>query len=109
MTHLRRWGAVWLVVALWIGSAVAQAITMGPEIAEGGWTVYWAATFENWQSEFLQLAFQAVFLLALKHVFFRADAEDQERLEHLLKGIHRRLDSGGIKPDPLGAGVEDEA
>jgi hypothetical protein len=70
--HLKDWGAVYIILALFLGSWVGQALAMrddGPE-------KFWAATFENWQSEFLQLAFQAVVLLGLRHVLFKADAED---------------------------------
>ena len=54
MNHLRRWGAVWVLVALFVGSWVGQMVTMVPET---GWLEFWAATFENWQSEWLQLVF----------------------------------------------------
>jgi hypothetical protein len=58
MKHLRRWGAVYL---LFIGSWLGQ---------------FFASTFENWQSEWLQLIFQAILLLGAKHWLFRVDAED---------------------------------
>jgi hypothetical protein len=86
--HLKDWGAVYIILALFLGSWVGQALAMrddGPE-------KFWAATFENWQSEFLQLAFQAVVLLGLRHVLFKADAEDEERLEGKLDQIIRLLD-----------------
>lgn len=79
--HFQYWGVAYILLVLWIGSWVGQAITMQPEIEKEGWTVFWAATFENWQSEWLQLLVQAIGLLALKHVIFKADAEDMERLE----------------------------
>ena len=56
---------------------------------------FWQATFENWQSEWLQLAFQAVILLGLKHVMFKADAEDMEQVQLDLVEIKRHL---GIEP-----------
>ena len=36
-----------------------------------------ASTFENWQSEWLQLVFQAIPLLGAKHLLFQADAETE--------------------------------
>ena len=45
------------------------------------WPQFWSATFENWQSEWLQLLVQAVVLLGLKHVLFKADAEDTEQIQ----------------------------
>lgn len=81
MRHLRRWGAVYILAALFAGSWAGQAVTMGADIRDGGWVTFWAATFENWQSEWLQLVFQAVLLLGAKHLLFRVDAEDLERIE----------------------------
>jgi hypothetical protein len=85
--HLQKWGAVYLIMALFLGSWVGQAVAQQSEIAEKGWSAFWAATFENWQSEFLQLAFQAVVLLGMKHILFKADAEDEERVEAKLETI----------------------
>jgi len=80
--HFRWWGAAYILFALFAGSWIGQYFTMdaetpgplsGPE--------FWAATFENWQSEWLQLFVQAVLLLGLGHYVFKADKEDMERLE----------------------------
>ncbi|MEV4287364.1 hypothetical protein AB0K40_17810 [Nonomuraea bangladeshensis] len=79
--HLRRWGAVYILVLLFAGSWAGQAVAMQATIAEEGWSEFWAASFENWQSEWLQLVFQAVLLLGAKHWLFRVEAEDLERIE----------------------------
>ena len=50
------------------------------------WPVFLSATFENWQSEWLQLLVQAVVLLGMKHVLFKADAEDMEQVQLDLDG-----------------------
>jgi hypothetical protein len=84
MKHLRRWGAVYILVVLFLASWAGQLVAMGPDIAEKGWREFWAATFENWQSEWLQLVFQAVLLLGAKHWLFQVDAEDLERIESKL-------------------------
>ncbi|SET48678.1 hypothetical protein [Nonomuraea wenchangensis] len=81
MKHFRRWGAVYILAVLFAGSWIGQAVAMQPEIAEKGWTEFWAATFENWQSEYLQLIIQATLLLGAKHLLFQADARDLERIE----------------------------
>jgi hypothetical protein len=62
-------------------------VTMVPE---QGWGEFWAATFENWQSEWLQLVFQAVLLLGAKHWLFQVDAEDLERIEAKLDNLSER-------------------
>ncbi len=45
------------------------------------WPRFFSATFENWHSEWLQLLIQAVVLLGMKHVLFKADALDVEQLQ----------------------------
>jgi hypothetical protein len=55
-----------------------------------------ASTFENWQSEWFQLIFQAILLLGAKHWLFQADAEDLERVEKKLDAVAERL---GLDPD----------
>ncbi len=57
------------------------------------------STFENWQSEWLQLVFQAVLLLAAKHLLFQADAEDLERIERMIDTIHARVGAGPAGPE----------
>lgn len=79
--HMRRWGAVYILALLFTGSWVGQAWAMQPVIRKEGWTEFWSATFENWQSEWLQLVFQAILLLGAKHWLFKADARDLERVE----------------------------
>lgn len=81
MKHLRRWGAVYILLVLFAGSWAGQAVAMTEDIHEQGWVTFWAATFENWQSEWFQLVFQAVLLLGAKHWLFKADARDLERIE----------------------------
>lgn len=81
MNHMRRWGAVYILVALFAGSWAGQAWAMQPVVEKQGWIEFWSATFENWQSEWLQLVFQAILLLGAKHWLFQADARDLERIE----------------------------
>jgi hypothetical protein len=59
---------------------------------------FFAATFENWQSEWLQLIFQAILLLGAKHWLFKVDAEDLERIEGKIDDIKDRL---GVPAPPL--------
>jgi hypothetical protein len=99
--HLRRWGAAYVLLALFLGSWIGQFFTQlaefrQEEAAHGQpfeWreflSVFFSATFENWQSEWLQLLVQAVLLLAMKHMIFRADAEDMERLQSKVDALLR--------------------
>jgi hypothetical protein len=93
MKHIRRWGAVYLLILLFAGSWIGQFVTQlteftNTQLTHGQpfeWSQYWPeffrSTFENWQSEWLQLVFQAILLLGAKHWIFRVDAEDLERIE----------------------------
>jgi len=104
---LKRWGAAYLLLALFLASWGAQFISMlievGNEARQHGeafslsefWPQFWSSTFENWQSEWLQLLMQAVILLGMKHVLFKADAEDMEQVQHDLTEIKQHL---GIPP-----------
>jgi len=105
-THLRKWGAVYLLLILflgsWAGQFFAQLAEFRTDQAAHGQPFMWgeyltgflACTLENWQSEWLQLVFQAVLLLGAKHLIFRVDAEDMERLEAKVDQINRRLSTG---------------
>jgi hypothetical protein len=106
-SHLKRWGAVYLLFALfvasWIGQFIAMLVEVGNEASAHGeafrmsefWPQFWSATFENWQSEWLQLFVQAAILLGMKHVLFKADAQDMEQVQLDLAEIKEHL---GIPP-----------
>lgn len=89
--HLRRWGAVYILCLLFLGSWLGQALAMTPEIESEGWIKFWASTFENWQSEWLQLIFQAVLLLGAKHWLFQVDAKDMEQVQDKLDRILEKV------------------
>lgn len=94
---MRRWGAVYILAVLFLGSWAGQVWAMQPVIAKEGWIEFWSATFENWQSEYLQLIIQAVFLLGAKHWLFQVDAEDLERIEGKLdRVLERQSNSPGL-------------
>ncbi len=105
--HLKRWGAAYLLLVLflasWLGQFVMMIIEVGNQAREHGqsfsmadfWPQFWSATFENWQSEWLQLFIQAVVLLGMKHVLFKADAVDMEQVQLDLTEIKEKL---GIPP-----------
>ncbi|MBP2193384.1 DUF6766 family protein [Nocardia goodfellowii] len=112
MAHFRRWGAVYLLLLLFAGSWFGQFVmqlndfrstqqSLGQPFA---WTDFWhnflASTFENWQSEWLQLIFQAILLLGAKHWLFRVDAEDLERIEAKVDAIASVVAPGEVREDP---------
>lgn len=101
--HLRRWGAVYVLLVLFLGSWIGQFAAQVTEFTSEQqahdqafawgefWPTFFASTFENWQSEWLQLVFQAILLLGVKHWIFRADAEDMERLEQKVDEIRHEM------------------
>ncbi|WP_433004202.1 DUF6766 family protein [Kribbella sp. CA-294648] len=103
-SHVRRWGAVYVLAVLFLGSWLGQFFTQLSEYRSdqeehqqafewaGYLTNFFASTFENWQSEWLQLVFQAILLLGAKHLIFRVDAEDMERLEAKVDKLNQQLE-----------------
>jgi hypothetical protein len=106
-SHFKKWGALYLLGALFIGSLAAQFITqliaVGQEAQQHGqefamadfWPQFLSSVFENWQSEWLQLLVQGAVLLGMKHVLFKADAMDTEQMQMDLAEIKEHL---GIPP-----------
>ena len=106
-SHFKRWGAAYLLFLLFaaslVGQFVSQVIEVGDEARQHGrefqmsefWPQFAKAVFENWQSEWLQLFVQAVVLLGMKHVLFKADAQDMEQVQLDLTEIKEHL---GIPP-----------
>lgn len=88
---------------LFLGSWGAQFVTQlieyhntqqqlgQPFLWSGYWPEFLASTFENWQSEWFQLVFQAVLLLGAKHWIFRVDAENSERIESKIDDLRGYL------------------
>lgn len=106
-SHFKKWGAAYLLFILFAASLgaqfVAQLVEVGNEAREHGqtfqmeefWPKFATSVFENWQSEWLQLFVQAVVLLGMKHVLFKADAQDTEQMQLDLAEIKEHL---GIPP-----------
>lgn len=90
MRHLRRWGAVYLLLAVFLASWAGQFVFMALE--GDGWVAFWSATLENWQSEFLQLAFQALVVVGAAGVMFRVSKDDTEDIKARLNRIERLID-----------------
>ena len=106
-SHFKRWGAAYILLVLflasWAGQLIFMLIEVGNEARQHGdvfsmsdfWPQFFSSTFENWQSEWLQLLVQAALLLGMKHVLFKADALDMEQVQLDLAEIKEHL---GIPP-----------
>lgn len=102
-THLRRWGAVYLLFSFFLISWVGQFLTQVAQVrneakAHGSsftwsefWPEFWSATFENWQSEWLQLAVQALVVVGYAELMFRKSIEDQKITRGMVEDVHRAL------------------
>ncbi|GGM11631.1 DUF6766 family protein [Promicromonospora citrea] len=96
-------GAFFLVS--WVGQFVFQAIGFANEASDHGgtfsWAEYWpdflASTFENWQSEFLQLIWQAAGLMLF---YFWGSSQSREGDQRLEAKVDALLRERGI--DPVG-------
>jgi hypothetical protein len=95
-----------LFLFAWVGQFFAQMTVVSNEAEEHGqsfaWADFWpeflASTFENWQSEFLQLFWQA---LGLALFFFWGSSQSKEGNERLEQKIDLLLRDKGIDPTKL--------
>ncbi len=92
-----------LFLVSWVGQFVFQLAEVRADAAEHGqafeWAAFWAqylaATFENWQSEFLQLCWQAAGLALFYHWGSSQSRESDDRVEAKLDAL---LAANGVKP-----------
>jgi hypothetical protein len=93
-----------LFLVSWIGQAVAEWGTfVREERAHGGSPAiadylvqFGQSTFENWQSEFLQLFSFVVFSAILIHHGSAESKDGTDRIEQTVRRIESRLDEAGI-------------
>jgi hypothetical protein len=88
----------------WIAQAVSEWGTYVQEVQAHGETArlsdffvqFGQSTFENWQSEFLQLFSFVVFAAILIHHGSAESRDGEDRIEQAVKRIEKRLDDAGI-------------
>jgi hypothetical protein len=91
-------------VVSWLGQFIFQAIEVGNDAQDHGKTFAWseffpqflASTLENWQSEFLQLCWQAAGLALFYYWGSSQSREEGDRIEAKLDLL---LKDRGIDPD----------
>ena len=104
MSKVKKYSFAWvtlgfLVVSLighwlfgWLAYADEQQLYEAP-VRIGGFVIEMLRdTFENWQSEFLQLLWQVVGLTVLLYVGSPQSKDSEERSEALLEAILRKVD-----------------
>jgi hypothetical protein len=102
-TFWRKWTAVIILFAFfflsWGGQLVSQMEQVKNESEQHGqafsmsefWPEFWSATFENWQSEWLQLATQAILIAALADYLFRKGNQDHYKTQLMIEELRREL------------------
>ena len=101
---------VGLFLLSWTGQFFTQLLVVRNESEEHGQPFEWAdflaqffaSTFENWQSEFLQLVWQAAGLTLL---LFWGSSQSKESDERIEVKIDRLLQEQGIDPSSISAQV----
>lgn len=103
--HLLTLTLVGLFLVSWVGQFVSQLFEVRSDTAAHGetfsWSDYWAqflaATFENWQSEFLQLF---TFVLLTAYLIHRDSAESADGDDELKAMLQELLDrTSTAEPD----------
>ena len=107
MSIWKRYGFAWVTLALFLLSFVGhwgfgwleyvneQEAHGQPVEVSQYLSVMARGTFENWQSEFLQLIWQVVGLTYLLYVGSPQSKEEDDRLEDKLDAILKRVDPEG--------------
>jgi hypothetical protein len=93
-----------LFLISWIAQAVAEWGTFVQEERAHGeapslssfFVQFGQSTFENWQSEFLQLFSFVVFSAVLIHHGSAESKDGEDRIEQAVRRIEKRLDDAGI-------------
>ncbi|MER5608184.1 DUF6766 family protein [Micromonospora tulbaghiae] len=92
-----------LFLVSWAAQAWFQLLALRADAADHGqvltagqfWAQFLASTFENWQSEFLQLVWQAAGLALFYHWGSSQSRESDERIEAKLDALLRQR---GVDP-----------
>ncbi|HRJ06035.1 MAG TPA: hypothetical protein PK096_00485 [Candidatus Saccharibacteria bacterium] len=104
-TFWRRWLAVFILAVFfilsWGGQYFSQLEQVKQQSEEHGqtfqmsefWPEFWSATFENWQSEWLQLVTQAILIAALADYLFRKGNQDHYKTQLMIEELRKDLKS----------------
>ena len=114
---MRRYAYAWITIAFFLVSIVGHgtfgwmayvddAAQHGQTAQFSGFAVQWARdTFENWQSEFLQLLWQVVGLAYFLYVGSPASKENDDRMEAKIDALLRL--NGGVRAGTIIAELDD--
>jgi len=109
MGLFKKFGFAWVTLGFLVISLVGHWLfgwfayvdeqqALGQSVQTSGYLVEMLRdTFENWQSEFLQLLWQVVGLTILLYVGSPQSKESEDRTEEMLKEILRKVDPKGAE------------
>ncbi|HEY0919995.1 DUF6766 family protein [Devosia sp.] len=104
MSLWKKYGFAWVTIGFLLFSLIGHWIfgwlafvdeqqAVGAPVEAGAFVIQMLRdTFENWQSEFLQLLWQVVGLTLLLYVGSPQSKESEDRSEEMLKAIMRKVD-----------------
>ena len=102
-TFWRRWASFFILMILFFGSwgvqFVSQVQVEKQEAEQHGqqfqmaefWPKFWQSTMENWQSEWLQLATQALIIAGFADYLFRKGNEDHYKTHLMIEELRADL------------------
>lgn len=102
-TFWRRWAAVFILLAFFVlswGGQFATQLQAEKNMAEQHgqtfqmsefWPEFWSATFENWQSEWLQLTAQAILVAGFAEYLFRKGEEEHYRTHLMIEELRAEI------------------
>ena len=103
-TFFRKWGVLLILLLFFVLSWGGQFATQlqvekeqsamhGQEfMMEEFWPEFWASTFENWQSEWLQLFTQALLVSGMSAYIFRKQDEEHYKTQIMIEDLKTRVE-----------------
>lgn len=102
-TFWRKWTAVVILIVFFFLSWGGQFVTQMQQVKQQSeahgqvftmsefWPEFWSATFENWQSEWLQLVTQAILIAALADYLFRKGNQDHYKTQLMIEELRKEM------------------
>jgi hypothetical protein len=102
-TFLRNWGAVLILILFFIGSWTGQFVNQLNVVKQEAeqhqqefkmeefWPQFWSSTFENWQSEWLQLSTQALLISGFASYIFRKQDEEHFKTQLMIEELRSEI------------------
>lgn len=102
-SFFRKWGALVILIvfffASWTGQFVTQLTSFKQDAKEHHQEFqmseflpeFWSSTFENWQSEWLQLFTQGLLIAAFSDYMFRKGNEEDYKTQRMIESLRKEI------------------